>query len=192
MEGLPISLSPSKATFSAVVRTQLRCRQRRHIMGDESIRFSLSLDEFFHEHSVHLSFLTSMFSSRKFQGHGSEQVHLLPPFALWHFIATSQFEVLVRYHSSSLLGRVGVGIGMEIIHLWGQHEGMLRICNQEHISLPQRLSLLLRNTWFCFYFWSFLLKCCCQCLIFCCLLAALKSCLPPFIFIHKAKPGTIY
>lgn len=161
--------------------------------------FHFLLMSFFHEHSVHLSFLTSMFSSGKFQGRGSEQVHLLPPFfALWHFIATSQFEV-VRYHSSSFLGRIGVEIGIKFIHLLEQHEGMLRICNQEHISFPQRLSLLLRNIWFrfyfwrfCFYFWSLLLKCCCQCLIFCSLLAALKSCLTSLIIIHNANSGTSY
>lgn len=108
---------------------------------------------FFREHSVHLSFLTSMFSSGKFQGRGSEWVRLLPPFfALWYFVATSQFGVLVRYHSSSFLGRIGAGIGMKFIHLLEQHEGILRICKQEHISLPQRLSLLVRNICFCFYF----------------------------------------
>lgn len=146
IEGSPISLSPAKATFSAVVRTQLDVGSEGTQWERRRLGFHFLLMSFFHEHSVHLSFLTSMFSSGKFQGHGSEQIHLLPPFALWHFIATSQFEVLVRYPSSSLLGRIGVGIGMKFLHLWDQHEGMIRICYQEHISLPQRLSLLLKNT----------------------------------------------
>lgn len=80
--------------------------------------FHFLLSFFFHEHSAHLSFLISMFSSGKLQRRGSKQVRLLPPcFASWHFMATSQFEVLVMYHSSSFLGGIGMGIGMKFIHL---------------------------------------------------------------------------